>query len=32
MLEEKTKEVEEKLKKKKKLTNEDLLIFQGSSK
>jgi len=31
LLEEKTKEVEEKLKKKKKLTNEDLLIFQGSN-
>ncbi len=31
-LEEKTKEVEEKLKKKKKLTTEDLLVFQGSSK
>jgi uncharacterized coiled-coil DUF342 family protein len=29
-LEEKTKEVEEKLKKKKKLTTEDLLVFQGS--
>ncbi|MBT3416625.1 hypothetical protein HON86_02450 [Candidatus Woesearchaeota archaeon] len=32
LLEEKTKEVEEKLKKKKKLTTEDLLIFQGSKK
>ena len=32
ILEEKTKEVEEKLKKKKKLTNEDLLVFQGSNK
>jgi len=30
LLEEKTKEVEEKLKKKKKLTTEDLLVFQGS--
>ena len=32
VLEQKTKEVEEKLKKKKKLTTEDLLVFQGSSK
>jgi len=32
VLEEKTKEVEEKLKKKKKLTTEDLLVFQNSSK
>lgn len=31
-LEEKTREVEEKLKKKKKLTTEDLLVFQNSSK
>ena len=32
VLEQKTKEVEEKLKKKKKLTTEDLLVFQGTSK